>query len=292
MSLDDVLNELIECLNAQYDGVIGWEQVHWWPKDAIEIFRNAGWIDTAGSTDSAECPECQENGFAPVYPRLSPDGKSVTAYVVACHVHGFVNIPAQRLQQWRIVEGRIAQWFATSLNLKGKAEKDGMTNSFKLGTVQGNKRQAELYLDLNSPASVKASGHSLPLQEIVFIEHGQPVINRSVILSMVDLPPAAAPKTKGITKRRDQQPQRADQKAGLEIGSPEWREQTARKAANAKHDQPGGSRDKQQQIREIWAGGKYSSRDRCAEEECAALGISFSAARKALKNTPAPKRGS
>lgn len=68
------------------------------------------------------------------------------------------------------------------------------------------------------------------------------------------------------------------------VGSVAWRKQTAKAAANARHNQPGGSRDKQRQIREIWATGKYSSRDLCAEEECAALGMSFSAARKALRN--------
>ena len=57
----------------------------------------------------------------------------------------------------------------------------------------------------------------------------------------------------------------------LEIGSPEWRSQNARKAANVRHDRPGGTRDRQQQIRAIWAKGNYTSRDLCAEEMCAAL---------------------
>lgn len=74
----------------------------------------------------------------------------------------------------------------------------------------------------------------------------------------------------------------------LEVGSPEWRKQNAKKAANALHDKPGGSRDKQQAIREIWASGKYSSREICAEQECAALDMSFSSARKALINEPDP----
>jgi len=60
------------------------------------------------------------------------------------------------------------------------------------------------------------------------------------------------------------------------------------KAANALHDKPGGSRSKANAIREIWASGKYSSRDLCAQEECDHLGMSLSAARKALRNTPAP----
>lgn len=56
--------------------------------------------------------------------------------------------------------------------------------------------------------------------------------------------------------------------------------------AEKRHSQPGGSRDKAEKMREIWATGKYSSRDICAEQECAGLNISFSTARKALRNTP------
>lgn len=74
----------------------------------------------------------------------------------------------------------------------------------------------------------------------------------------------------------------------LEIGTPEWRKQNAVAAANVLHNKPGGSRDKHQQIRDIWATGKYDSRDLCAEQECAALEMSFSTARKALRNTPEP----
>ena len=66
------------------------------------------------------------------------------------------------------------------------------------------------------------------------------------------------------------------------------RTRTARKGADGKHNKPGGSREKQEKIRAIWAKGNFTSRDRCAEEECAGLGMTFSAARKALRNTPKP----
>jgi hypothetical protein len=78
--------------------------------------------------------------------------------------------------------------------------------------------------------------------------------------------------------------------ADLEVGSREWRRRNAQAAANAMHDRPGGSRDKQRQIREVWASGKYSDRDTCAEQECAALGMPYSTARKALRGTPDPTR--
>ena len=61
-----------------------------------------------------------------------------------------------------------------------------------------------------------------------------------------------------------------------------------RRAADARHNAPGEARDKANQIRKIWATGKYTSRDICAEQECAAIGMSFSSARKALRNTPTP----
>ena len=62
----------------------------------------------------------------------------------------------------------------------------------------------------------------------------------------------------------------------------------ARKAANALHNKPDGTRAKVKKIRELWASGKFKSRDICAEQECAALEMSWSAARKALRNTPKP----
>jgi hypothetical protein len=66
------------------------------------------------------------------------------------------------------------------------------------------------------------------------------------------------------------------------------RSQKARQSADALHDAQGGSRNKQKAIRALWASGKFTSRDRCAEEECAQLGMSFAAARRALRNTPDP----
>lgn len=60
-----------------------------------------------------------------------------------------------------------------------------------------------------------------------------------------------------------------------------------KKAADAKNVLKGYA-DKRDSIRWTWATGKYSSRDLCAEQECAVLDMSLSTARKALRNTPDP----
>jgi hypothetical protein len=64
--------------------------------------------------------------------------------------------------------------------------------------------------------------------------------------------------------------------------------QRGKASADALHSKQGGTRENQAAIRTAWATGKYSSRNICAEQECAGLGMSFSTARRALRNTPNP----
>ncbi len=64
-----------------------------------------------------------------------------------------------------------------------------------------------------------------------------------------------------------------------------------RRSVEIRHNKPNGARDKQKQIRDAWASGKFKTRDICAEQECEAIGMSFSTARRALRNTPNPTLG-
>lgn len=65
-------------------------------------------------------------------------------------------------------------------------------------------------------------------------------------------------------------------------------QKTFSKSGGEAKDLKQGYLERRVSIREIWASGKYTSRDVCAEQECAVLGMSFSSARKALRNTPEP----
>lgn len=62
-----------------------------------------------------------------------------------------------------------------------------------------------------------------------------------------------------------------------------------KKAAEAKHNRVGGSREKRNKILAAWASGKYSSKDICTEQESASLDMSFATARKALREPRLPK---
>jgi len=291
MTLQEVLQELIQRLGSGGDTVLAWEQVREWPKGAIEIFQKAGWIELTVAASTVECSGCEQNCFMPVHVLPAQNQQPARAYV-ACDRRddmGRVKIAMSRLRQWQITETQVARWVSGALGLKGKPERDQVSGVFTLGNLQGKKRLSSLEFDTVESVCLKTSGHSLPLSEVVNFEGDHPRIDRSAILELVDLPPVSESSARA-RKRGNKSTESPIQQTDSELGSSEWRKQTARTAANARHDQPGGSRDKQRQMREIWASGKYSSRDLCAEQECAALGMSFSAARKALINTPRPSR--
>lgn len=295
MTLDEVMQELIERLGSGDDTTLAWEQVRHWPDGAIGVFQKAGWITRTVPASSVECPACEDGCCLPVHVLPARNGVASRAYV-ACDRHdhvGRVNVPMLRLRQWHVTKAQIARWASGALGLKGRPEPDKATGSFTLGTLQAKKRTGALVFDATDAVCFKASGHSLPLRQVISCDHDQLEIDRSAIAGLVDLPPASGSKDLGEpsaqrreTQKRGSPIKRRPEQTELKVGSDEWRRQNAAIAANARHDRPGGSRDKQKQIREIWASGKYSSRDRCAEEECAALEMSYAAARKALKNTP------
>lgn len=56
MTLDDVLQDLIQHLDSQGDSTIAWEQVREWPEGAVEIFQNAGWIEAKALAKTVVCP--------------------------------------------------------------------------------------------------------------------------------------------------------------------------------------------------------------------------------------------
>lgn len=191
MTLADVLQELIQRLGPEGDTVLTWEQVREWPKGSIEVFQKAGWIAPIGAASTVECSGCEENCFKPVHVLPAWNGQSTRAYV-ACDepaAMGQVKIPISRLRQWQITDTQVAQWLSGSLAFKGKPERDLTSGVFRLGMLQGKKRLGSLEFETGDLVSLKVSGHSRPLSEVVGFEQNHPTIDRGAILDIVDLPP-------------------------------------------------------------------------------------------------------
>jgi hypothetical protein len=75
------------------------------------------------------------------------------------------------------------------------------------------------------------------------------------------------------------------------IVSANKRSDIARKAANAKHDIPGGNRDKRKEIKKIYEsnGEVFDSKHKFADQYHEAVGMGYGTARKAIKTPKTPK---
>lgn len=191
MNLQGVLHDLVDCLEADTDCALRWEQVREWPDGAVRVFQQAGWIRASTAASEVVCPGCERACYMPVHTRPTQEGQTTKAFV-ACDKSenmGLITVPPRLLQQWQVSLVRIAAWIAASLGLRLRPKHDRGSGIIWLGKMQGRKRLSEILVTTSAPISMAASGHSLPLEQVVDVSDGKPVIDRAAILDLVDRPP-------------------------------------------------------------------------------------------------------
>jgi hypothetical protein len=273
MTEGGLLEHIFERLSRADSGqeIFGADEAAQWPGGALEVLIKSGLLERAEPARVIECDGCERNCFMPVHVRLAEGNRPARAFISCDKPEDVGRVPVElgRMTQWRITGGMLAGALARLLGFTNPPHEDSVGKRWTLGPLKGNKYKGEVTLSVEGHVKLTVAGQSIPLVHVLTLNRRGLKADKDALLKLVD----------GDTRQ-----------PAAGVGSVAWRKQNAKAAANARHNQPGGSRDKQRQIREIWATGKYSSRDLCAEEECAALGMSFSAARKALTNAPKPVR--
>jgi hypothetical protein len=273
MTEGGLLEHIFERLSRADSGqeIFGADEAVQWPESALEALIKFGLLERAEPAQIIECDGCERNCFMPVHVR-PPEGNRPARAFISCDKRddiGRVPVDMGRLAQWRITGGMLAGTVASLLGIMQAPHEDSVGKRWTLGRMKGKEYMGEVTLSVEGRVKLTVASQNIPLVHVLTLNRRGLKADKDALLRLVDADtrqPAAG------------------------VGSVAWRRQTAKAAANARHNQPGGSRDKRRQIREIWATRKYSSRDVCAEQECAALGMSFSAARKALRNAPKPVR--
>jgi hypothetical protein len=273
MTESGLLERIFErlCRADSGEEIFGADEAAQWPESALEGLIKSGLLERAESARVIECDGCERNCFMPVHVRPAEGNRPARAFMSCDKPEDVGRVPVEmgRLAQWRITGGMLAGAVARLLGFMQAPHEDSMGKRWTLGPLKGNEYKGEMTLSLESHVKLTVAGQDIPLAHVLTLNRRGLKADKDALPKLVD----------GDTRQ-----------PAAGVGSVAWRRQTAKAAANARHNQPGGSRDKQRRIREIWAMGKYSSRDICADEECAALGMSFSAARKALTNAPVPSR--
>ena len=184
MTLEDVLRELIQCLDDAGEVVIGWEQARRWPEGAVEVFVKAGWIKPAPPASTVECPGCEDRCFEPVHVIQSQDRIRSRAYVACIYRDdmGRVPIPIAQLDQWQITAGQVARWVSKQLGIKADPKKGKKNRGIELGIVRGTQRSGAVALDFSDSIRLKVADQSFPLVEVVSLEDQQLHLDREALI--------------------------------------------------------------------------------------------------------------
>lgn len=273
MTKSELLEHIFERLTRAETGaeIFGADEAQQWPEGALASLVKAEVLRPAQPTQVIECDGCEKNCFKPVHIRPAESGRPARAFIACDEPEDMGRIPVElgRLEQWHVTGEALAGAMARLLGFTQPPQAEDTGKCWVLGLLEGKENKGTVRLSIEKGVTLILGGQSIPLFHALALSKRGLKADKGALLRVVH----------GDTR---------EPAAG--IGSPAWRKQKAKAAADARHARPDGSRDKHDRIRAIWASGKYTSRDRCAEEECAALNISYSTARKALKNTPDPKR--
>jgi hypothetical protein len=182
----EVFQALLQQLATNKDVIIGWEQV----KQAVSIL-NSGLLKPASPATMIECNACHEQCLMPVHVLAAQNGKTGRAFVVCDKRNdmGRIKVDLARLAQWHTTQAQLALWTAQQLNIKTNPVIDKATGSYKLGSVQGKKRLAQLELSFTDNILLKTAGHQLPLIEAIEFIETTPTIDLLMVQQLVDLPP-------------------------------------------------------------------------------------------------------
>lgn len=175
MTLNDVLLSLLEAMGTTGEAhLVGWDTVQQWPNDALGKLLETGILTCAKPALSVECRECDNRCFMEVH-QLSGGDKNLTRIFVICDdpemqgQMGRIEVPLERLQQWKVSALQLAKVIAGQVGIKCKAEdRHGRTN-IRVGMAKC--KNGRRWLSLNkSPLTLETNDHHLPLEEVLFIE--------------------------------------------------------------------------------------------------------------------------
>lgn len=267
--LEHVFDRLVQSsTGAEIFGAIEAQQ---WPENALACLIKAEVLSQAEPARVIECDGCEKNCFKPVHVRTAESGRAAYAFIVCDEPEAFgrISVELGTLGQWQITGETLARAVGRLLFFSKPPQMEPASKRWILGFLEGEESKGSVVLSVENGAFLSLAGQSIPLTQVLTLDRWGLRVDKAALMCAAN----------GDA-----------QQSSAGIGSPTWRSQQAKIAADARHGKPGGSRDVQEQMRAIWASGRYTSRDRCAEEECGALGISYSTARKALRNTDEPKR--
>lgn len=200
MAYNTVLIDLLEHISSTSEPVvINWDDSQQWPSGALECLVQAGILMPASSVQSIECNACEHHCFMDVLMQVS-EGGSVNRAFIVCDVPemqsqmGRVQIPLERLQQWKTGFKQLAEVIAGLLEFDDRIECKPEQASIRLGMLKskGGRRWVSL---LNQPLVLEINGFKTLASDLLFIDNDQLAIDNLRINELVNTKPLCVGKS-------------------------------------------------------------------------------------------------
>ena len=194
MTFNDVLKELLGYLRtSDHSVLIGWDATQQWPESALDKLLQAGMLTVASSAQSIECHACEKHCFMDVATPANTKDVSTRAFIVCEDADmqsqiGRVRIPLERLQQWQSSAKQFAQIIAGLLQLKDKINCQPGQLHIRLGMLKSPKGRCWVILN-SSDLSLVINQHSIQIDELLYFENEELVLDRARIDGLLNCEP-------------------------------------------------------------------------------------------------------
>ena len=184
------LVELLARVGASQDAaaVLSNHELNQWPETAVAAMKGQRLLTKAKPAISAVCPGCERDCVMPVQTRIHPSRGAVS--FIDCDKRsdvGRVDVPVDRLVQWRCTADAVCGFVAASLGLRGSDKRRPASADFlEIGMATGGKRSQMLCLQTGGELTLVAGGNKLPLADFIVYDSDAYSVDGSMIRLLVD----------------------------------------------------------------------------------------------------------
>jgi hypothetical protein len=202
----DALLELLERVGASQGAaaLVNEEELSRWPAEAVCALKSHKLLVRASPAASVVCPGCEQQCTMPVH--TVSDGTGKAASFVVCDKRDDINrveVPPERLRQWRCGVEAVGAFAANSLGLRPENRRKIGDGLWELGLVRGKTRSQMLCLRSNEALEVVAGNSAVPLAELVRSGMEGYSIDGEVVRQRVDAATTGDPRYTPSNARRE-----------------------------------------------------------------------------------------
>jgi hypothetical protein len=189
MKPEEALVELLDRVGANQGAavLVNDDELHQWPREAVEALQSQRLIVRARPASSAVCPGCEQACVMPVHTVRSE--KNNTASFIVCDKRSDINrvpVSSRRMIQWQCNTDLVCGFIAAILGLRRSDRQTANADLWEIGMATGNKRIQMLCLQANGELALVAGNSRIPLVEFIGFTDGAYVLDVTQIRRMAD----------------------------------------------------------------------------------------------------------